>query len=333
MNGEENTLDGLSLVDADQAPIGALPSSLSVGSRDALLDRYLAEVGLYPQLDPEAERRLAEQYARTGDRAAADQLIKSNLRLVISMAARYRWKWARLLDLIQEGNVGLMIALSKFDPARGVPFGRYAAYWVRAMILRYLSGHYRLVDMGSGQYSRRLFFRLNKERARLERAGVTPSVAALAEVFNVPESAIRDVDQFLRAPAVSLHAPLDGEEGSALEMLLGDSRADDPETLAAEHEWRDMIRHELDRFSDGIDDEREQIIWQHRLASPSPRSLSDLGQHFGVSKQRVAQVERRIKRRLKTVLSEGFGDEIENILCNSPGLHSHVRRSTTLDRS
>lgn len=332
MNGDENTFDGLTLVDAEHAPIGALSSSLSTSSRDGLLDRYLAEVGRYPPMDPEVERRLAEQYVRTGDRTAADQLIKANLRLVIKMACQYRWKWARLLDLIQEGNVGLMIALSKYDPSRGVPFGRYAAYWIRAMILRYLSANYRLVDMGSGQHARKLFFRLNKERARLQSAGITPTPHALAEVFNVPESAVRDIDRFLRAPAVSLHAPVDGEDGSPLEMLLGDSRIEDPEQLAAEMEWREIVRLELDRFGEAIDDDREQIIWQQRLASPSPVSLSELGQHFGVSKQRVAQVENRIKRRLKATLSEGLTGEIESILCESPGWYSHVRRASSLER-
>jgi len=330
---EENTFDGLSILTAEDAPIGSLPSSVSGSGRDALLDRYLAEVGCYPILDADTERQLAELYARTGDRLAADQLITANLRLVVKMASQYRWKWARLLDLIQEGNTGLMVALRRFDPARGVPFGRYAAYWIRAMILRYLSANYRLVDMGSGQHARKLFFRLNKERARLQDAGITPTTRALAGAFGVPESAVRDIDRFLRAPAVSLHAPADGDDGSPLELLLGDHRSLDPEQTAAENEWRELIRVELETFGDTLEDEREQIIWQQRLRSPAPVSLSELGHRFGVSKQRVSQVEGRLKRRLKATLSEGsVGSEIESVLCQPPGWASHVRGTRNVER-
>lgn len=330
---EENTWDGMSILSAEDAPLGPLPSSLSTSGRDGLLDRYLAEVGCYPVLDTDTERQLAELYARTGDRHAADQLITANLRLVVKVATQYRWKWARLLDLIQEGNTGLMIALSRFDPARGVPFSRYAVYWIRAMILRYLSANYRLVDMGSGHYARKLFFRLNKERARLREAGITPTTRALAETFGVPESAVRDIDRFLRAPAVSLHAPVDGDDGSPLELLLGDSRTLDPEQAAAEQEWRELIRAELEAFGDTLEDDREQIIWQQRLRSPAPVSLSELGHRFGVSKQRVSQVESRIKRKLKSTLSEGVGSEIESVLCDPPGWASHVRGTRNVEGS
>jgi RNA polymerase sigma-32 factor len=328
---EENTLEGLSILTAEDAPLGRLPSSVAGGRRNALLDRYLGEVGCYPILDQETERRLAELYARTGDRKAADQLITANLRLVVKMASQYRWKWAQLLDLIQEGNTGLMIALTRFDPARGVPFGRYATYWIRAMILRFLSANYRLVDMGSGKHARKLFFKLNKERNRLQEAGINPSTQALAEVFGVPESAVRDIDRFLRAPAVSLHTPVDGDDGSPLELLLADTRTLDPEQLAAEHEWRELIRAELESFGAALDDEREQIIWQQRLRSSAPVSLSELGHQFGVSKQRVSQVETRIKRKLKTTLSEGISSEIKSILCDPPGWSSHVRGTCNID--
>lgn len=308
----------------------AFGSSLNASShRDVLLDRYLAEVGCHPTLDAESERLLAERYAR-GDKDAGNRLITANLRLVVKMATQYRWRWVRLLDLIQEGNVGLTIALSRFDPTRGVPFGRYAAYWIRAMILRYLSANYRLVDMGSGQHARKLFFRLNRERARLLSDGIDPTPRALADAFGIPESAIRDIDQFMRAPAVSLHAAR-GEDGSPLEILLGDSRAADPEHIAAELEWRALIRGELDSFGEHIDDERERLIWQERLCSSSPLSLSELGREFGISKQRVAQVEGRLKRRLKDHLSEGISSEIDSILCDPPGW-SHVRCTTALEK-
>ena len=295
-----------------------------------LLDRYLAEVGCYPTLDQETERLLAERYARSGDQDAGNQLITANLRLVIKMATQYRWRWVRLLDLIQEGNVGLTIALSRFDSARGVPFGKYAAYWIRALILRYLSANYRLVDMGSGQHSRKLFFRLNQERARLLKNGIDPTPRALAEAFGIPESAVRDIDRFMRAPAVSLHTAR-GEDGTALELLLGDSRMKDPEHLAAEREWRSLVRGELEHFGATLEGDRECLIWQERMCSSSPLSLTELGREFGISKQRVAQVENRIKLRLKDHLSEGIGSEIDSILCDPPGW-SHVRCTSSLEK-
>ena len=295
-----------------------------------LLDRYLAEVGCYPTLDQETERLLAERYARSGDQDAGNQLITANLRLVIKMATQYRWRWVRLLDLIQEGNVGLTIALSRFDSARGVPFGKYAAYWIRALILRYLSANYRLVDMGSGQHSRKLFFRLNQERARLLKNGIDPTPRALAEAFGIPESAVRDIDRFMRAPAVSLHTAR-GEDGTALELLLGDSRMKDPEHLAAEREGRSLVRGELEHFGATLEGDRECLIWQERMCSSSPLSLTELGREFGISKQRVAQVENRIKLRLKDHLSEGIGSEIDSILCDPPGW-SHVRCTSSLEK-
>lgn len=320
---QRNSLDHLD----NQTLVTSLGSG---GHRDALLDRYLAEVGHHPTLDGESEHRLAERYALTGDQDAGNRLITANLRLVVKMATQYRWRWVRLLDLIQEGNVGLTIALSRFDPTRGVPFGRYAAYWIRAMILRYLSANYRMVDLGSGQHARKLFYRLNQERARLLSDGIDPTPRVLAESFGIPESAVRDIDRFMRAPAVSLHAAR-GDDGSPLELLLGDSRVSDPEHLAAEMEWRSLVRGELEVFGETLDDEREKLIWQERLRSVSPLSLSELGREFGISKQRVAQVEGRLKRRLKEHLSEGIGSEIESILCDPPGW-SHVRCTSSLEK-
>jgi RNA polymerase sigma-32 factor len=314
----------------DQLDTPRSGSSFSPSHRDVLLDRYLDEVGRHPMLDAETERHLIERYTLAGDQDAGNRLITANLRLVVKMATQYRWRWVRLLDLIQEGNVGLTIALSRFDPTRGVPFGRYAAYWIRAMILRYLSANYRMVDLGSGQHARKLFFRLNQERARLLSDGIDPTPRALAESFGIPESAVRDIDRFMRAPAVSLHTARD-DDGSPLELLLGDSRGTDPEHLAAEQEWRGLVRGELEHFGEGLEDERERLIWQERLRSSSPMSLSDLGREFGISKQRVAQVESRLKRRLREHISEGIGSEIDSILCDPPGW-SHVRCTSPLEK-
>jgi len=315
---EEDTSDD----DSSDGPEerGALPvlaggSALSGGGRrEDLLAYYLAEVRRYPLLDPEEEKRLAIEYRESGDPEAAQRLVTANLRLVVKLAFQYHRQWSNVLDLIQEGNVGLVEALSRYDPYRGIRFSSYAQYWIRAMILRFLMDNYRMVRLGSTRHGRKLFFQLQKERDRLIREGVNPSTLALAQALDVPEQEIIHVDQLLSAPALSLHAPAAGDEGRPLSDTVANDRAEDPEANVARSELGELFRGHLKVFAATLKDERELAIWTERLTAQEPASLSELGQRFGVSKERVRQLEARLKKRLKEHLTAQLGDEIPIIL-------------------
>ncbi|HND33276.1 MAG TPA: sigma-70 family RNA polymerase sigma factor, partial [Myxococcota bacterium] len=206
--------------------------------------------------------------------------------------------------------VGLVEALSRYDPYRGIRFSSYAQYWIRAMILRFLMDNFRLVRLGSTRNGRKLFFQLQKERERLLREGVTPNPAALAERLDVPESEVVAVDQHMRAPAMSLYAPVGGEEGRPLAEVVSDSEAVGPEQQVADQQLGEIVQTKLRAFEATLEDERERAIWKERLMAGEPSSLSDLGERYDVSKERIRQIEVRIKRRLKAYLQQELGEEI-----------------------
>lgn len=303
----------------DDEPKRAVPAGLTalkappkgLRAKD-LLSYYLAEVRRYPLLDPDEEKKLAVRFAETGDAEAAERLVTANLRLVIKIAFQYHRQWANVLDLIQEGNVGLVEALSRYDPYREIRFSSYAQYWIRAMILRFLLDNFRLVRLGSTRAGRKLFFQLQKERDRLVQEGLSPSPKLLAERLGVSEKEVNAVDQHMRAPALSLHAPAgDEEDGRALAEVVAEKDASSPEDTAARSELGALVKEKLDAFAaHHLSDERERIIWDERLVASDPISLSELGDRFGVSKERIRQVEARMKKRLKQYLEEQLGDEI-----------------------
>ena len=301
------------VLDADGLPAGqpkALVRSGSLPGKSDLLQAYLTEIRHHPILEREEETELATRYLENQDPEAAKRLVTSNLRLVVKLAFQYHRQWSDVLDLIQEGNTGLVEALSRYDPYRGIRFSSYAQYWIRAMILRYLMDNYRMVRLGSTRHGRKLFFQLNKEKKRLESMGITPSAKALSEALDIPEQEIVNVDQHMRAPAMSLHAPARGEEGRSLSEVIPDRVALGPDEAAARSELGAAIQAELRAFSEQLRDERELAIWNERLVSEDPISLALLGERFGVSKERIRQIEARIRKRLKAHLSASIGDDL-----------------------
>jgi RNA polymerase sigma-32 factor len=303
-------------------PAGPLVPALSppttAARKQDLLGYYLAEVRRYPLLEAEEETELAIRYQETGDPEAAQRLVTANLRLVVKLAYQYHRQWSNVLDLIQEGNVGLVEALSRYDPYRGIRFSSYAQYWIRAMILRFLMDNYRMVRLGSTRHGRKLFFQLQKERDRLIKQGIQPSTLALSQALDVPEQEIINVDLHLSAPALSLDAPVGGEEGRPLTEVVQNQAAASPENEAAKSELGEVFRAQLAEFSKTIRDDREQAIWDERLTATEPLSLSALGKRFGVSKERVRQLEARMKKRLREHLTRELGDEIP-IYLETPG--------------
>ncbi len=319
MVDEVDTLDG---DDEGNAPrsgasarggpqLPALSGSGTAARSTDLLGFYLAEVRRYPILEPEEEKELAVSYLETGDPIAAQRLVTSNLRLVVKLAYQYHRQWANVLDLIQEGNVGLVEALSRYDPYRGIRFSSYAQYWIRAMILRFLMDNYRMVRLGSTRHGRKLFFQLQKERDRLVRQGIHPSTLALSQALDVPEHEVVIVDQHLSAPALSLDSPIGSDgEGRPLSEMVENPLAVSPEASVARSELSDVFRAQLAAFASTLRDEREMTIWTERLTASEPVSLTDLGQRYGVTKERIRQIEARIKKRLRDHLTRELGEEI-----------------------
>ena len=304
----------------DKAPRRKLPAGLpglkapprGTRSKD-LLNFYLSEVRRYPLLSQEEEKEYAVRFVETGDREAAERLVTSNLRLVIKIAFQYHRQWANVLDLIQEGNVGLVEALSRYDPSREIRFSSYAQYWIRAMILRFLLDNFRLVRLGSTRAGRKLFFQLQKERDRLMKEGIKPTSRLIAERLGVTETEVDAVDRHMRAPALSLHAPAgDDPEGRTLSEVVPERDPKNPEDSAARSELSSMVQEKLRAFaSENLKDDREKVIWAERMVAGDPVSLSVLGDRFGVSKERIRQVEARLKKKLKAYLEEQLGDEID----------------------
>lgn len=315
MQDDDLDIDGFEGAEADrQLPArvgdGGLPA-LQRAPKDLsgkdLLKFYLAQVRKYPLLSAEEEKEVARRYVETGDRQAAERLITASLRLVIKIAFQYHRRWASVLDLIQEGNVGLVEALSRYDPSREVRFSSYAQFWIRAMILRFLLDNFRMVRLGSTRAGRKLFFRLQKERDQLMREGIVPSTRLLADRLDVSETDVHDVDQHMRAPALSFHAPTGDEDGRPLAETVPEDVPHNPEWSAARAQYHDVVRERLDAFAAAhITDDRSKQIWERRIRAADPASLSSLGKDFGVSKERVRQLEARIIGKLKTFLGDEF---------------------------
>ena len=285
--------------DADQAaePSGALVPF------DAL-QRYLSEIRRYPVLTREEEHELAVQYKQFGDVEAAYKLVRANLRLVVMIAREYERAFRNLLDLIQEGNIGLMESLKNFDPYRGVRFPSYAVWWIRAYIIRYLMNNWRMVKLGTTQAQRRLFFNLQKEKEKLEAEGFVPGAKLIAQRLDVKESEVIEMDQRLAGRDLSTDAPMgEGETATLLNTLTDESPT--PEERLAEDEYRQAVKDRLGTFGEGLKD-KELVVFRERLMAEQPLTLREIGDRYGISRERVRQIENRVKKKLKTYLSQEF---------------------------
>ena len=271
------------------------------------LNRYLAEVRRYPFLSKEEEIQLFHEYRVQGSREAAVKLILANLRVSIAIASEYAHTGADQMDLIQEGNVGLMQAIKKFDVARNVRFYAYAAWWVRAFILRYLLNSHRLVKIGTTQEQRKLFYNLRKEKAKLEQLGFVPDAKLIADRLQVRERDVVEMDQRLGGWELSLDQPINPEEGEStyLDLLPAQTPAID-ESLA-EDQLRILFRQKLGEFSKTLN-EREEDILRNRLLSENPLTLDELGKKYSITKERSRQLEAKIIKKLREFMKSELKD-------------------------
>jgi RNA polymerase sigma-32 factor len=297
-----------------ELPVRKVPASRegSLARRDPLA-AYMAETRRYPLLTPAEEKELAVRLVEHGDSAAARRLIEANLRLVVKIAYEYRRAHRNLLDLVQEGNIGLIQAVSKFDPYRGVKLSSYAAFWIRAYILKFILNNWRLVKIGTTQAQRKLFFNLRKEREKLEQLGFAPTTALLAEKLDVSEKEVIEMERRLAAPEASLDAPMggaDGDEGSRTRLDYLPSDDPRPDRAVAESEFSTLLRGKLEQFASTLEG-REQTIFRERWLTDEPLTLQEIGDRYNVSRERARQLEKRMLDRLKKFLENEMGTAVD----------------------
>ncbi len=271
------------------------------------LTRYMAELRDHAPISREEEQALALRWVEEGDLEAARRIVLSNLRLVVKIAMEYRRAWTNLLDLIQEGNLGLMQAVHRFDPTKGVKVSSYAAYWIRAYILKYLMDNIRIVRLGTTRAQRKLFFRLNKEKRELERLGIEVEPKLLAERLDVSEDDVRDMQQRLSESDLSLNAPARRDDSGDEYGDFMPARGDTAEENVANAELRNVFLEKVGGFAEELD-ERDRQILDERILAEEPKTLQDLADEFSVSRERVRQLEVRLVNRLRDYLKENLVD-------------------------
>ncbi|MBI4820694.1 MAG: sigma-70 family RNA polymerase sigma factor [Deltaproteobacteria bacterium] len=278
-------------------------------ARSGALERFLASIGRYPVLTPDEERDLTLRVFERKDPVAARKLVVHNLRLVVKMAYRYRRTWASVLDLVQEGNVGLMEAVSRFDPWKGARFSTYASYWIRAYMIRYLLEYSRMVRISRTRAGRKMFFQLSREREKLRAQGVEPGPKLLAAQLGVSEKDFDEVARHMDQSELRLDAPL-SIDGQATYLDTLSSTTPNPEAASHMKALSEEVSSALEEFGKSLTDPREIVCWSEHLMADEPASLSDLGERFGVTKQRMGQIVNAIRKRLKAHLEARFGPDV-----------------------
>jgi RNA polymerase sigma-32 factor len=295
-----------------EAEVAVIPAGRRLPARYDALQAYINQARLYPILTPEEEHELAVRYLETGDLEAARKLVTSNLRLVVKIAHEYRKAYRNLLDLVQEGNIGLMHAVKKFDPYRGVRLSSYAAWWIRAYILKFILANWRLVKIGTTQAQRKLFFNLRKEIERLEAMGIEqPGPRLLAERLEVPEEEVQSMQERLAGSDVSLDAPVRADEaGSASRLDFVTARSAAPDRTVENREFSSLLQEKLRAFGKTLRG-RDREIFELRTTAEEPLTLQEIGDRFGITRERARQIERRMMDRLKEYLKQELGDAVE----------------------
>lgn len=290
------------------------------------LRQYMAEVQKYPLLTDEEERNLAELFRETGDVEAARKLVQSHLRLVVKIAMDYRSAYYNMLDLIQEGNVGLMVAVKKFDPDKGARLGHYATWWIKSFVLKYLLDNFRLIKIGTTKNQRKLFYNLVQEKQKIEAMGFKPNAEMLAGRLGVSVDEINSMSQRLTQPERSLEAPINNESSSSLSDFIADDDIPFDEKLA-QAELKNIFSNKLKEFSSQLN-KRDKVVFQERLMSEVPRTLQDIADEFKISKERARQIESRIMEKLRDHISEaGLGIEVNSEVHSPQGWQHGMSKS------
>jgi RNA polymerase sigma-32 factor len=271
------------------------------------LQNYLTSISQYSLLSRDEEQILFKRLKEQGDSQAAHKLVTSNLRLVVKIALDYRRMWMQnLLDLIQEGNIGLMKAVEKFNPDKKVKFSYYASFWIKAYILKHLMDNFRLVKIGTTQAQRKLFFRLKKEKQKLLDEGFEPKAELISDRLGVSKKEVVEMDQRINGWDVSLDAPLtDDTDTARIEFLKNSSET--LEDTISKKEFEAILHQRIAEFRKKMD-QRELDIFNQRIFSENPKTLAEIGERYGISRERVRQIQKKIISKMKASFEQTLPD-------------------------
>jgi RNA polymerase sigma-32 factor len=281
--------------------VPAVPTKGALVPRDPFY-AYLQEVRKYPALTEEEEKELAIRYKETGDLESAYKLTTANLMLVIKIAMTFKREWQNLMDLIQEGNVGLMKAVKNFDPFRGVRLSAYATWWIKSYILKHILDNWRLVRVGTTNARRKLLFNLKKEKEKLEREGFDPTTKLLAERFGVEETEVIDVSASIGAMDVSIDTPAHPDSTMTPAQTLSQGGKSVEENVELQ-QFRQILNENIENFKGGLNPNEIEIL-EKRILSEDPLSLQEIGDQRGVTREAVRQAEQRLLKKFKTYIEE-----------------------------
>ena len=268
------------------------------------LSQYVKEISRYKLLTIEEEEALVKEMKDSGDIEVAKKLVLANLRLVVKISLEYRSAWQNVMDLIQEGNIGLMKAVSKYDATKGAKLSYYASWWIRSYILKFILDNFRLVKIGTTNEQKKLFFNLLKEKERLIGMGINPDNKMISANLGVSEKSVAVMDRRLGSGGseLSIESKLDQEGPSLGDSLanLDDIPIDD---RLGDLQGVEILRDHLKSFLDDLK-ERDREIFEKRLLTEVPASLQSIADQYGVSRERIRQIEERLINNLKVYMSE-----------------------------
>jgi len=265
------------------------------------LDAYVSQINQFPILTAEEEFKLAVRYSKHDNMEAAEKLVVSNLRFVVKIAHKYKGYGIKLLDLIQEGNIGLMHAVKKFDPYKGYRLISYAVWWIRAYMQNFIIKSWSLVKIGTTQAQRKLFFKLNQVKRKLQGISLKkPEFTEIAESLNVKEAEIEEMDCRLNNRDLSLDATISDEsESSHIDYLTFEG--EDQEKVLIKKEEAVSAKNKIDRALSELND-RENYIIKNRIMADNPETLQEMGDRFNITRERARQIEKAALRKLRTAI-------------------------------
>jgi RNA polymerase sigma-32 factor len=300
-NDEEFDIDSDPVEEGKQLAI-VDTSSKSLTTTDPLL-MYLNEIRRYKVLSREEEQVLAKKYYESKDPAAAEALVKANLRFVVKVAAEYSKFGSKMIDLIQEGNVGLMHAVREFNPYKGARLITYAVWWIRGYIQEFMMRQYSMVRIGTTQNQRKLFYKLKKEKEALDAMGIEPSMQLLSSRLGIPEDEVRDMAQRMSGRDLSLDRPLDDESGASLGDMQKNHLDQPLDEALAKAEQLAMLTEKINEIRPDLSD-REKIILDERILNDDPLTLQEIGEKYGITREAVRQMEQRLMKKIKAKMEE-----------------------------
>lgn len=261
------------------------------------LSHYLEAIQKYPLLTKEEELKIAQRYVESRDPKDAEILVTSNLRFVVKVAAEYSQFGSKLIDLIQEGNVGLMHAVKEYNPYKGARLITYAVWWIKGYIQDYLMKQHSMVKIGTTHNQRKLFYNLEKEKAKIDRMGMEPTVKLLSDRLGVPERDVELMEKRMSGKDVSLNQPV-GDDGSSSLLDFEPSKDVDVTEQLIANESVAQLNMVLDNLKDKFS-EKEMYILENRLLKDEPMKLQEIGTEWGVSREAVRQMEARLLKKIK----------------------------------